>query len=87
MAQVIIQSPQVNQLYITEEEKKVVVNPIARSIATIITEGPQGNAAPGVPSFIQNTQPSVAELMNFNKYLWWDTTSGDLTLWIEDGTP
>jgi len=59
----------------------------AASVVTAISVGPQGNAAPGVPSFIQNTQPTVSELMGFDEYLWWDTTGGDLTLWIEDGEP
>jgi len=57
------------------------------TVVSVITAGPQGNAAPGVPSFIQTTQPTVTQLMGFNEYLWWDTSGGDLTLWIEDGNP
>lgn len=32
--------------------------------------------------FIQDTQPVTSA----TKYLWWDTSDGDLTLWIEDGS-
>lgn len=39
----------------------------------------------GVPTFIQNTQPTPSELGGSNKYLWWDTSGGNITLWIEDG--
>lgn len=34
----------------------------------------------GVPTFIQTTAPVTP-----GKYLWWDTSGGNLTLWIEDG--
>lgn len=39
----------------------------------------------GVPTFIQSTAPSEAQLGTFDKFAWWDTTGGNLTLWIEDG--
>lgn len=38
-----------------------------------------------VPNFIQPTQPSPAELGDAVSYIWWDTSGGSLTLWIEDG--
>ena len=76
-----------NTVTVTENGSTTVVTTPITSTVTAVTDGPQGNAAPGVPSFIQPAQPTVAELMGFNKYLWWDTSGGDLTLWIEDGTP
>lgn len=39
----------------------------------------------GAPTFIQSTQPTSGQLLNATQYLWWDTSGGDLTLWIEDG--
>ena len=41
----------------------------------------------GVPTFIQSTEPTEAQLGTFTKFAWWDTSGGNLTLWIEDGTP
>jgi len=35
-----------------------------------------------IPTYIQSTAPTSTPA----KYMWWDTTGGDLTLWIEDGT-
>lgn len=32
------------------------------------------------PLFVQETQPQISE-----KYVWFDTSGGDITLWIEDG--
>lgn len=40
-----------------------------------------GTFAVQIPTFIQDTQPTTSA----TKYLWWDTSNGDLTLWIEDG--
>jgi hypothetical protein len=41
----------------------------------------------GSPTFIQSTQPTTGELGGQDQYLWWDTSGGNLTLWIEDGEP
>lgn len=38
-----------------------------------------------VPTFIQDSAPSSAQLNGATKYQWWDTTGGNLTLWIETG--
>lgn len=38
-----------------------------------------------VPTFIQNTAPSLHQLNGLDKYQWWDTSGGNLTLWIETG--
>jgi len=35
----------------------------------------------GVPTYIQSTKPTGTP----SKYLWWDTSGSNLTLWIEDG--
>ena len=48
-------------------------------------EGPIGPARPGSPQFIQATAPTTPQLNGATKYAWWDTSGGDLTLWIEDG--
>ena len=45
-----------------------------------------GQLVNGVPTFIQNTQPSSQQLNGLNKYQWWDTSGGNLTLWIETGS-
>lgn len=39
----------------------------------------------GVPTFIQDTQPTLSQLNGLTKYIWWDTSDGNLTLWVEDG--
>lgn len=70
---------------VTNLSTTVVVAEDNASVVTIATQGPQGNAAPGVPTFLQATQPTVTQLMDFTQYLWWDTSNGDLTLWLEDG--
>ena len=44
-----------------------------------------GAAMTGVPTFIQATQPTSEDLGDFTQYLWWDTSGGNLTLWLEDG--
>lgn len=44
-----------------------------------------GQLVNGVPTFIQNTQPTLQQLNGLNKYQWWDTSDGNLTLWIETG--
>ena len=45
-----------------------------------------GQLVNGVPTFIQNTQPTLQQLNGLNKYQWWDTSGGNLTLWIETGS-
>lgn len=39
-----------------------------------------GGGMIGVPTFIQATAPAIA-----GPYVWWDTSGGDITCWIEDG--
>jgi hypothetical protein len=39
----------------------------------------------GIPTFIQSTQPTQQQLGTYDAYAWWDTSGGNLTLWIEDG--
>jgi hypothetical protein len=34
-----------------------------------------------IPTYIQDSAP----VSPYSKYLWWDTSGGDLTLWIESG--
>lgn len=71
---------------ITAVTNTVTVTEGDTTVVTITTAGPQGAAQPGIPTFIQSTQPSVGDLNGATKYAWWDTSGGDLTLWIEDGT-
>jgi hypothetical protein len=48
MAKVIVQSPVINQVVITEEDKTVLVQTPMAGIATVITEGPQGPPGFGI---------------------------------------
>ena len=45
-----------------------------------------GGSFIGDPSFIQATTPTAGQLDGATRYAWWDTSGGDITLWIEDGT-
>jgi hypothetical protein len=74
----------------TGDNTTVAVSVPATTVITTTTTGPQGPAGPsgsstGSPTFIQATQPTSGELGGATKYAWWDTSGGDLTLWIEDG--
>lgn len=42
-----------------------------------------GGGGGGTPVYIQNTQPTAGP---GDKYLWLDTSNGDLQIWVEDGT-
>lgn len=42
-----------------------------------------GGGGSGTPVYIQNTQPTAGP---GEKYLWLDTSNGDLQIWVEDGT-
>lgn len=76
---------------ITNDTVSTVLELTKTALITAVTAGPQGPQgaqgipAPGVPTFIQATQPTIKELAGYAKYAWWDTSGGDLTLWIEDG--
>jgi hypothetical protein len=50
--------------------------------------GPQGPpvAVAIVPTVIGPTPPTTEQLNGHTQFLWWDTSGGALTLWIEDGT-
>ncbi len=37
------------------------------------------------PLFIQGSPPTQQQLAGASRYQWWDTSSGALTLYIEDG--
>jgi hypothetical protein len=75
------------------QTQQVVVQEVTASVVEVITPGPQGPSGDGgssqigVPTFIQSTQPTTGELGGQDQYLWWDTSGGNLTLWIEDGEP
>ena len=74
----------------TGDNTTVAVSVPETTVITATTTGPQGPAGPsgsstGSPTFIQATQPTSGELGGATKYAWWDTSGGDLTLWIEDG--
>ncbi|GDX76007.1 hypothetical protein LBMAG41_10830 [Cyanobium sp.] len=56
------------------------------AVTTAAVSGGGGGGGIGNPAFIQATQPSALELAGATRYAWWDTSGGDLTLWIEDGT-
>lgn len=42
----------------------------------------QSSGGSDIQTYIQTTQPSVTV---GTKYVWWDISGGNLTLWIEDG--
>lgn len=75
------------QVLVTQENKSVLVDTGEKIVfpqveVRVISAGIQPPTISGdCPVFIQNTQPVVS-----GKYAWFDTTGGDLTLWIEDGT-
>jgi hypothetical protein len=74
----------------TGDNTTAVVSVPVTTVVTTTALGPQGPAGPsgsstGSPTFIQATQPTSGELGGATKYAWWDTSGGDLTLWIEDG--
>lgn len=48
MAEIIVQSPVINQLVITGEDKTVTAQTSTVGIATIVAEGPQGPAGTSV---------------------------------------
>lgn len=63
-------------------------------IVNVITEGPvgptgavgpAGPAVPGVPTFIQSTAPTAGQIGAYTTYSWWDTSGGNLNLWVENG--
>lgn len=66
----------------------IIENDAAPSAIVIASEvGAQGPPGPviGFPTFIQSTAPTVLDYAGYTKYAWFDTSGGDLTLWIEDG--
>lgn len=67
--------------------QQVVVTETAVNVIELSTPGPQGPPATssGSPTFIQTTQPSAGQISGLTTYAWWDTSGGDLSLWIEDG--
>jgi hypothetical protein len=74
----------------TGDNTTAVVSVPVTTVVTTTALGPQGPQGPsgtstGSPTFIQTTQPTSGELGGATKYAWWDTSGGDLTLWIEDG--
>lgn len=50
-------------------------------------QGPMGPSGPfyGVPFFIQSGTPTPAQYSGYTTYAWWQISSGNTTLWIEDG--
>lgn len=57
------------------------------NVATPGVQGPMGPSGPfyGVPFFIQSGAPVPAQYSGYTTYAWWQTSSGNSTLWIEDG--
>ena len=61
---------------ITASNAYIVINGASVSLGGSITV-----TGTGAPTYIQSTQPTGTP----SQYLWWDTSGGNLTLWIEDG--
>lgn len=82
------------QVLVTQENKSVLVDTgekivFPRVDVRVISAGVQGPSGPSgggssisgdCPVFVQDTAPSYA-----GAYVWWDTSGGNLTVWIEDG--
>lgn len=76
------------QANIQEQVTKVIIQGERVKVQTIGTQGLQGiqgeqgesGVAVGSPTFIQDDPPVYA-----GAYAWFDTSGGNLTLWIEDG--
>ncbi len=66
-----------------------ITAPAPAAVVRVVTPGPPGPTATltSDPQFIQATAPTVEQLDGSTRYAWWDTSGGNLTLWIEDGTP
>lgn len=65
MSEVVINSPQINQVVIEEDENLVVVEAPISAITTIIAQGPQGPA--GGSAFVyQQVAPATTWTINHN---------------------
>jgi len=76
MAEIIIQSPQINQVAIIEEDTTVTVQTTAIGSVSIVSEGTQGAAGPGIAP---NGDPGNILLKNsYNNYdtVWSSTLGG-----------
>jgi hypothetical protein len=91
---VIIKASQNETILISSEalnvsDNSVLIENISADPALILatTKGMQGATGPlkGIPTFIQDTAPTPQDYVGYTKYAWFDTSGGDLTLWIEDG--
>lgn len=67
----------------------IIIKDVPSNAPSIIAsiKGMQGPSGPltGVPTFIQSTAPTALDYAGYTKYAWFDTSGGNLTLWIEDG--
>jgi hypothetical protein len=76
MTEIIVQSPQVNQIAITEEDTTVTVQTATIELVSIVSEGVQGAAGAGVAP---NGDPGNILLKNsYNNYdtVWSSTLDG-----------
>lgn len=61
--------------------EEILAEHVDQPVAEKLAEVDAAVAALGPPNFIQPTQPA-----HDGAYTWWDTSGGNLTLWIEDGS-
>jgi hypothetical protein len=88
MAEIIVEKQLSNVVIVDNSSNIEVVQEAANIvISTVGIQGPVGPSGPffGVPFFIQSGQPSLAQYSGYTTYAWWQTSSGNTTLWIEDG--
>ena len=65
MSEIVIGSPQINQIAIEEDENIVIVESSISAIATVIAQGPQG--PPGGAAFVyQQAAPATTWTINHN---------------------
>jgi hypothetical protein len=73
---------------VSTEDCTKIVEVTTTQVVNVITEGPAGPTGanfPGSPMFIQNFSPTIDQIGTFSTYSWWDTSGGNLSLWVETG--
>lgn len=70
-----------NRKDLVDFQKKLHSPEGASQIGTSLGDTIEEEFSKRIPLFVQDTDPSIT-----GKYVWFDTSGGDLTLWIEDGS-
>lgn len=70
-----------NRKDLTDLQKKLRSTDGAAQIGTSTGDTVEEALGKRIPLFVQDVAPNQT-----GKYVWFDTSGGDLTLWIEDGS-